>query len=266
MNSLAKSGPSRPTRVQSVARAARALLVVADAAAGCSAAEVANRLELAVPTTFHILNTLVDEGLLTKAKRRYFLGPAASRIGDGFMGPEPTTSTLLAALQQLAGITLETAYLAVWRHGQVVVIGSVEGQLALKVAGMGVGLAEDAHARASGKMLLSTLEAEALDPYLATHPLRAVTAHTITDERALRQELRRTRRRGYAIDQEEFHEGVSCVGVPIEDATTVYGTYTLSVPVDRLRRNRDRYVTCLRDAAAQAVAGLAATNASADRV
>jgi DNA-binding IclR family transcriptional regulator len=256
----------RPTRIQSVARAARALLIVTDAAAGCSATEVATRLGLAVPTTFHILNTLVDEGLLTKAKRRYFLGPAAGRIADGFMGPEPMTTTLLAALHQLAEATLETGYLAMWRHGQVVVVGSVEGQQAVNVAGMGVGLAEDAHARASGKMLLSTLEDAALDAYLATHPLRAVTTHTITDESALRQELRRTRQRGYSIDQEEFRDGVSCIGVPIEDAKKVYATYTLSVPVDRLRRNRGRYLVCLRQAAAQAVAGLAASNDNADGV
>jgi len=73
------------TRIRSVGRSARALLLVADSAAGCSATEVATRLGLAVPTAFHLLNTLVDEGLLAKERRRYFLGPAAGRIADGFM-------------------------------------------------------------------------------------------------------------------------------------------------------------------------------------
>lgn len=265
MKSLTSSAKRpQPTRIQSVARAARALLLIADAAEGCSATEVATRLSLAVPTTFHLLNTLVDEGLLTKDQRRYFLGPAAGRIADGFMGPEPVTTALLAPLRQLADATLETAYLGIWRHGEVVVVGSVEGQQAVKVQGMGVGLAEDAHARASGKMLLSTLEEAALDAYLATHPLRAVTSHTITDEKALRQELRRTRRRGHSIDHEEFRDGVTCIGVPVENSSKVFGTYTLSVPVDRLRRNRDRYLTCLRAAAAQAVDGLAVTEGDSD--
>ena len=253
----------RRTRIQSVARASRALLVIADAANGCSATEVARHLRIAVPTTFHLLNTLVDEGLLTKERRRYFLGPAAGRLADSFTGPEPVTTSLLTPLRQLADRTAETAYLGVWRHGQVVVVGSIEGAQAVKVQGIGLGLAEDAHARASGKMLLSTLEEAALDAYLATHPLRAVTASTITDEGALREELRRTRRRSYSIDQEEFREGVTCLGVAIEDSDRVYGAYTLSVPVDRLRRNRAIYLAALRDAAAQAVKGLAVSHEAA---
>jgi len=247
----------RATRIQSVARAARALLIVADESTGCSATYVAHELGTALPTAFHLLNTLVDEGLLTKERRRYFLGPAAGRIADGFMGPEAVTTSLLAPLRQLAETTLETAYLGVWRHGQVIVIGSIEGAQAVKVKGLGVGLAEDAHARASGKMLLSALKDAALDAYLATHPLRAVTKHTITDEQSLRNELGRTRRRGYSIDQEEIREGVTCLGVLIEDAENVYGTYTLSVPADRLKGNRDQYLVVLRAAASQAVRGLA---------
>jgi IclR family acetate operon transcriptional repressor len=254
---MVKASTSPPTRIQSVARAARALLLIADAPAGCSATEVATRLGLAVPTTFHLLNTLVDEGLLTKDRRQYFLGPAAARIADGILGPEPVTTSLLGPLRRLADTTLETAYFATWRHGQVVVIGSIEGAQALKVEGLGVGVAGDAHARASGKLLLSALEAPALDAYLAAHPLRAVTAHTITDERELRDELRRTRKRGYSIDQEEYRDGVSCLGVPIEHTGIVYGAYTLSAPADRLRSNRNRYLAELRAVAALAARGLA---------
>jgi IclR family acetate operon transcriptional repressor len=255
----------RPTRIQSVARAARALLVVADATRGCSATQIATRLGIALPTAFHLLNTLVDEGLLAKDRRRYFLGPEAGRIADGFMGPEAVTTSLLAPLRQLAATTLETAYLGIWRHGEVVVAGSIEGAHAVKVEGMHIGLAEDAHARASGKMLLATLPEAALDAYLAIHPLRQVTANTITEENALREELRKTRRRGYSIDEEEFREGVTCLGVPVEDEDTVFGTYTLSIPVDRHRKNRDVYLGALRHAAVQALKGLAVSSEEAHR-
>ncbi len=240
------------------------LLVIADSAEeGCSATEAAQRVGIPLPTAFHLLNTLVAEGLLAKDQRRYFLGPEAGRIADGFMGPEAVTTSLLAPLRQLAETTLETAYLGIWRHGQVVVAGSIEGAQAVKVEGMHIGLAEDAHARASGKMLLATLEEAALDAYLATHPLRRVTPNTITDEATLRAELRKTRRRGYSIDLEEFREGVTCLGVPIEGGGVVYGTYTLSIPVARLRKRRDFYLDALRRAARQALQGLAASSENA---
>lgn len=232
---------------------------MADGPEGLTATEVGARLGIAVPTAFHLLSTLVDEGLLAKDQRRYVLGPAAGRIADGFMGPLAVSASLLAPLRQLAETTLESAYVGAWRQGEIVVLRSFEGAHAVRVEGVHTGFAYDAHARASGKMLLATLEQDALDAYLATHPLRSVTEHTITDEKEFRKELRKTRQRGYSIDREEFRDGVTCLGVPIEDARVVHGTYTLAVPVDRLRKNRDRYLAALRNAAAQAVKGLSAS-------
>jgi DNA-binding IclR family transcriptional regulator len=251
--------------VQSVARAARALLAVADAGQGCTATEVAQLLEVALPTAFHLLNTLVDEGLLSKDRRLYFLGPEAGRIAHGFWRSEALATSLRAPLRSLAESTLETSYLAVWQHGQVVVVDSIEGAQAVNVDGLGIGLAEDAHARASGKMLLATLAEDALDAYLATHPLRPVTDHTITDESALREELRKTQRRGYAIDGEEFREGVTCIGVPIQSAGAVHGTYTLSIPANRFRANRKRYLVALQESAELAVRGLVASQETVGR-
>jgi IclR family acetate operon transcriptional repressor len=252
--------PSRPTRIQSVARAIRALLAIADSQNGLTATRVAAQLDTALPTTFHLLNTLVDEGLVAKDQRRYYLGPEAGRIAEGFAGTEAMTTSLRAPLADLARTTLETAYLAVWRHGQVVVVGSIEGAQAVKVDGLGLGTADDAHARASGKMLLATLEPAAVDVYLATHPLRRMTDNTITDEQQLREHLRKTRRRGYAIDNEEYREGVICLAVPIEHVNTTYGTYSLSIPGNRYRARREQCLSALRHAADQAVHSLTASH------
>lgn len=251
------AGPLRPTRIQSVSRASRALLAIADSSDGSSATEIAELLGVSLPTAFHLLSTLVDEGLLAKDTRRYYLGAGAVRIAEAVTGNLAVSTSLRAPLRWLAEETLETAYLAVWRHGEVVVVASIEGAHAVKVEGLGVGFAENAHARASGKVLLATVGPEALDAYIATHELHAVTPNAITDEQTLRTELDKTRDRGYAIDDEEFQEGVVCLGVPIESDGVVYGTYTLSIPVGRARANRQRYLSALRDGAAQAVRGLA---------
>jgi DNA-binding IclR family transcriptional regulator len=44
------------------------------------------------------------------------------------------------------------------------------------------------------------------------------THRTIATPEALRAEIEKTRRRGYAIDDEEFEEGLRCIAVPILDA------------------------------------------------
>jgi hypothetical protein len=47
--------------------------------------------------------------------------------------------------------------------------------------------------------------------------LRAYTLNTITSRAALKAELRRIGECGFAIDNEEYEEGLKCVGAPVRD-------------------------------------------------
>jgi len=62
-----------------------------------------------------------------------------------------------------------------------------------------------------------------LPPERAAEILRRVrfermTTRTIATPEALRAELEKTRRRGYAVDDEELEEGLRCIAVPVLDA------------------------------------------------
>ena len=65
-----------------------------------------------------------------------------------------------------------------------------------------------------GKAMLAFLPEEEWEARIPAQP-RRFTPNTITDRDAIKEELRRTRRRGYAIDNIERDPGVRCVGVPI---------------------------------------------------
>lgn len=67
------------TRIQSVARACQLLLWLADKRYGATAKEVALAHRLTLPTTYHLLNTLVDQGLLAKDEERCFVLDVARR-------------------------------------------------------------------------------------------------------------------------------------------------------------------------------------------
>ena len=47
-------------------------------------------------------------------------------------------------------------------------------------------------------------------------PLKAYSKNTITSLARLLEELDNIRKQGYAIDNEEYYEGVRCVAVPIK--------------------------------------------------
>lgn len=81
-----------------------------------------------------------------------------------------------------------------------------------------VGLQLEAYCTAIGKVLLAALPEIERETYLSTGPFPALTARTITDPAALRDHLQQVREQGFARDDEEIVEGLSCLAVPIHTA------------------------------------------------
>jgi IclR family acetate operon transcriptional repressor len=237
------------TTIRSVSRAARILLLIAERE-GRTAKEVAVALELAVPTCHHLLNTLLAEGLLTKdSRRQYHLGPTVGALSDAFLRRIAPQEQLVAELRRLALATGETGYLSGWRNDEVVVLASVEGTHAVRVARLHAGFTGDAHARSSGKLLLALAPASVRELYLRNHPLSRLTGHTIVRRDMLESEFVRIQQRGYAFDEEEFREGVACVSAPVIDDGLISAAFTVSAPVERFRERQRELVGAVLAAA-----------------
>jgi IclR family acetate operon transcriptional repressor len=238
------------TRIRSVARACRLLALLARRPAGCTAADAARELELTVPTTHHLLNTLAGEGLVVKdSQRRFALGPQVAVLADGLVH-QVVPEYLARPLRAVAEATGETAYLAAWDGGTVRVLGSVEGARAVRVAEVERGPYRHGHARATGKLLLAFARPEVRAAYLAANPPVRLTERTIADPAALEAELDAVRERGFSEDREEFVEGVSCVSAPLLADGVVVAAFTVSAPSQRYDRHRAE----LRDAVLAAAA------------
>jgi DNA-binding IclR family transcriptional regulator len=80
-----------------------------------------------------------------------------------------------------------------------------------------VGASVPAHATALGKALLSRVSPEELTDWLDHHPFERLTAATLMTPAALRADVLKSAERGYAIDREEFHVGITCIAAPITD-------------------------------------------------
>ncbi|MGE5147346.1 MAG: IclR family transcriptional regulator C-terminal domain-containing protein, partial [Candidatus Eiseniibacteriota bacterium] len=80
--------------------------------------------------------------------------------------------------------------------------------------------------------------------YLASHPLNRRTRYTITDIDTLRAELAAIAERGYAMDQEEYAEGVCCMAVPISDGAVPFAV-GLSAPANRFATEKTRYLSLM---------------------
>lgn len=250
---IVKAPPS--PRIRSVSRAARILVALA-AQEGRTVSELAAALDLTLPTCHHLVSTLAVEGLVTKdSRRRYRLGPKIGLLSEAFSKQFTPAEHLVAGLHRLAEETGETAYLSGWRGDEIVVLGSVEGGHAVRVAGLHVGFAGSAHARSSGKLLLALASEGRTDAYLRAHPLARLTRHTIVHDDTLRAELAQIRRQGYALDNEEFREGVACVSAPVVEEAVALAAFTVSAPVERFRSSPERLRNAVLGAARSASAG-----------
>lgn len=249
--STADAGEGNPTRIQSVSRAVRVLLAVAGSEQGLLAKEVSSQFEFSLPTSYHLLNTMVAEGILYKdEKRRFTVGAGAAVIAEAFNRRTAAPESHLRALEDLAYTTGETAYLSAWRRNEIVVLATIEGSHAVRVKGLTTGYSHNIHARASGKLLLAFCPDDVREQLLERLVLQKLTASTITDSVRLRQELELIRAADISYDRQEFYDGVDCVSAPIREGGTVVASLTVSCPAARFAERRERIVESLMRAAA----------------
>jgi IclR family acetate operon transcriptional repressor len=237
------------TTIQSVERAARILLFVADSP-GVQATEIAARFELSMPTAHHLLSTLVQEGLLRKdSARRYGLGSGCERIGEGVARQLRPPAELRAALGDLARRTGESCYLTAWRGDRIRVIAVVEGEHAVRVAGLEVGYSDDIHARVGARVMLAHADADLRDWALSGYEYTPLTPNTVTSRAELDAELDRIRTTGVAHDREELRLGVRSISAPVWLDGRVRAALSLTAPAERFRAHEEEYEAELLDCA-----------------
>lgn len=218
----------RPTLIGSVQRALHLLDAVGGSERPATAKGLARQLDLALPTTYHLLRTLVYEGYLRKLEDGYVLGERIDSLRAGnrvqiFVG---RARPILRALRdRLNG----AAYLSLYEDGEITLLDVVDGPTTPR-ADLWVGVHESGHATAFGKCILAGMDSVSREDYLSRHPLADLTPHTITDARILERRL--TVSRECFDDREEYRLGTACLAAPIR-APGLLGAIAVSVPARR---------------------------------
>ncbi|MEZ5117633.1 MAG: IclR family transcriptional regulator C-terminal domain-containing protein [Candidatus Nanopelagicales bacterium] len=206
------AGDHEPTLIQSVQRALHLMEECAAAEGRATAKELARRTGLALPTTYHLLRTLVHEGYLQRLEDgSYALGHRMDLVvGRGRAAR--AVAQARPALEWLRDELTVPVYLALHDDGEIVVAEIVDGPKAPRID-LWVGMHDAAHATALGKCILAHLAEEDREDYLARHPLHRLTPNTTVDRTRLRDDLREHPQ--IALDREEYAVGVSCAAAPV---------------------------------------------------
>ena len=241
--------PKAP-RVQSAARTVEILLAVARSGpSGISAKNLSENLDLPRQVVYHLLHTLVSVNMLRKSSgSSYVLGLAASVIANGYKQQTAAPEQLARYAESVARLTGETAYMVGWIDDEVVVLANAKGNSPIQAASTQVGATGEAHARASGKLLLALASTDEVDRYLTRHKLTRRTVNTLTTKPALLRAFEKIREDLVSFDREEYAIGVTAIAVPVGRVGARFAV-GLGGPTERVLANEAQYIEILKQVA-----------------
>ena len=220
---------AEPTLIGSVQRALRLVDIVANSPRPLPPKTLASITGLTAGTTYNLVRTLVHEGYLASEPDGLVLGSRFPSFQQQIGSRGVFLARVRAALREVTEDVGATAYLSRFDDGEMHLVDIVDAARNPRIE-LWVGLQSSAHATALGKQILAELPDEERRDYLARHRLEELTPRTISDRRTLLTQLERSP--GWAIDQEEYAIGATCVAVPVI-APGVTASLAISLPTDR---------------------------------
>ena len=239
------------------------LTLFSEATPALQVAEIAEILDLPRSTTYRYIAALRSHGLIESdpEKGGYRLG---SRILDLAASMQRTSLHDLALphMERISRETGETVILCGLRENVGVCIEKVEGHHALRVS-YELGDTYPLHASATGKAIFAYLDGSEQRRVIDAIGLPRFTDTTITNPRALREELAKIRKNGYAESYGESIAGTRGLAVPIFSRTGhVSASIGISAPEHRVEgANRTGMIKLLLTAAETLTRGLQVSGA-----
>ena len=212
------------------------------------------------PSMHRMLQQLEGAGLLLREGdgRHYSSGPRLRRLAESLLMHSSHHGARHRVLRSLVDKVGESCNITALAGSEVMYLDRVETHAPLRFY-LQPGSRVPLHCSASGKMFLAQMSPAQRQRLLAHVPLERCTAKTITELAALELELKKVRKQGYAIDDEEFLPGLVCVAVLVP-SSTVKARSTLCIaaqaPVVRLTAATAPQLLPALQAAAAALAAI----------
>ena len=232
---MARTGQPSAGRVAAAERSFAILDVLAEAGP-LGTNEIARRTGVTASTVSRQLGTLVAARLVERVPEtgRYRLGIRLVELANAVLVRLDVRALARPHLEALVGEVGETATLSVPGEPDAVTVDFVPTTHNVQGV-MQLGRPSVAHATAAGKVMLA-FAGRAVRP-----PLAAYTERTITDPRALEDELERIRRRGWADAYEEREQGLNAIAAPVPGPDGMPAAIlSLQGPVPRFGRSQAR--------------------------
>jgi IclR family transcriptional regulator, KDG regulon repressor len=203
--------------VQSVWRALDILEVFPKHGPELGLTRIASLLKLNKATAYRLLATLEERGYVERApeSRKYRLGVRAFELGFYFQSQLEVRKLALPSMQNMVDQTGEAAFLCIREGDEAVCIERVEAEQQVNIFSLRVGGRQPLHCGATPRALLSGLDEDQIAAYATRTGLPASTPDTLITLKALLEDVKQTRARGFVVSMNDVVTGIAAVGGPV---------------------------------------------------
>lgn len=179
-------------------------------------ADIARALSINKSTVLGILKALEDEGYVTRdpSSKKYSGGRELTSLCTLLLKQVNIATVARPFLELLADVADETAFLGVRlnRHIKIVDVAKPPKDL---VVSSSIGMCLPLTSGAPGKAVLASMPDEKVFAIIREQDIRTRREAGTNDAGRFMENIRNTRRLGYALDLEEYMAGVRSVAVPL---------------------------------------------------
>lgn len=202
---------------QSIQKAAAILSLFSLSRPKLKLAQIAKDMNLPLATTHGLVRTLVEEGFMSQVPetREYRLGIRLNELGAIQMAALEINQRAAIPAAYLARETGLVVHVAVFERDAIVVTYSTSPLMDGHGLAVYLGTRVATYCSSIGRAILAFLPKEEVLTHLARVEIVPYTPYTVTDRERIFAELDATRRRGYAVVQQELASTLCSIGAPV---------------------------------------------------
>lgn len=234
------------------------LEIIADADGPMVPAEISRAMGLPKQTVHRLCATLEENGFLVRDADQKGLRPARRMraISSGLLSGSHIHIARHQILQDLSRQVGETVNFVLAEENGMIYQDRVETDWPFRIQ-LPIGTHVPFHCTASGKTYLASLPPKKRSALVSSLSMEKLTENTIATEDALHAELKTVRRQGFALDDQEFVNGMVAIAAPVRDPRgKFFAAVAFHGPIQRLSLD---YAKSCRDVLFQAAERLKAT-------
>jgi DNA-binding IclR family transcriptional regulator len=201
-------------------------------------AELARRMKYPKPTIYRILRSFQELGYLARDRETGCYVPTSRLAQLGRHGHMlDLRRRALPAMEAIHEEFDETVNLGVLEGDQISYAACLETTRPLRLM-VRPGSSDPFYCTALGRAIAAFLPDREREELVSRVRFQTRTAKTVRTRAVLQRILRDTRRRGWAVEQEECDPGVVCIGAPLLEKG--YPVAAISVTIPRIRYSPSR--------------------------